>query len=204
VAVAVLLPWVVRNSRLTGEPTGVSLNVAETLYAGHNPKADGGATYATRDVFLQADPAPSGPEREVAQAELLQRLAFEWAREHPGEELALIPKRLLHLAEGDGNVVSIWIDASDEDPLGGAREPLIALADVTWFALLGAFVVTLVVRRRHLPREWIVPVLTLPALSLVLYGVVLYGNFRYRVPYEPLLVLVIAVGWARGRQASPR
>ena len=204
VAVLVLLPWVVRNSRLTGEPTGVSLNVAETLYAGHNPKADGGATYATRDVFLQADPAESGPEREVAQADLLQELALEWAREHPGEELQLIPKRLVHLAEGDGNVVSIWIDASNEDPLGGAEDALIVLADVTWYVLLAAFLGTLVLRRRHLPRDWVLPVLTLPALSLLLYGVVLYGNFRYRVPYEPLMVLVIAVAWARGREASPR
>jgi 4-amino-4-deoxy-L-arabinose transferase-like glycosyltransferase len=204
VAVLLLVPWVVRNSRLVGEPVGVSLNAAETLYAGHNPTADGGATYATRDVFLQGDPGPPGPKSELAQAELLQRLALEWAREHPGEELQLIPKKVAHLLEGDGNVVSVWIDASDEDPLGNAREPLIVLADVTWYVLLATFVTTLVMRRRDLRREWALPLLTLPALSLVLYGVVLYGNFRYRVPYEPLLVLVIALAWARCRAASPR
>ena len=202
VALAVLVPWVVRNSRLAGEPTGVSLNVAETLYAGHNPAADGGATYATREVFLQADPAPPGPERELRQAELLQRLAREWALEHPVEEMELIPKKLLHLAEGDGNVVSIWIDASSEDPLGRAEQPLIVLADVTWYALLAAFVATLVARRRELQREWVLPVLTLPALSLVLYGIVLYGNFRYRVPYEPLLLLVVAAGWSGTNQTD--
>lgn len=195
VAVLVVTPWVVRNSRIAGEPTGLSLNVAETLYAGHNPEADGGATYATAEVLEPAADEPFGPERELANAELLQDLALTWAREHPREELVLIPKRLAHLVEGDGNVVSIWIEAGDGDGLGAARTPLEVLADVTWYALLAGFAVTLVVRREVFRAAWVRAALTLPALSLVLYGVVLYGNFRYRIPYQPELVLVTAAAW---------
>lgn len=203
VALVVITPWIVRNSKLAGEPTGLSLNVAETLYAGHNPTADGGATYATREVLLQAaDTAPGAP-RELANAELLQDLAVTWAREHPREELKLIPKKLLHLAEGDGNVISIWIEGAPDPVLGRARGPLEALADVTWYALLGAFTVTLVIRHRYLRAPWVRTALLLPALSLVLYGVVLYGNFRYRVPYEPLLVLVTCAGWWPVEAAEP-
>ncbi len=195
VALVVIAPWIVRNSALAGHRTGVSLNVAETLYAGHNPSADGGATYATREVLLPAADTPPGAPRELANAELLQHLARTWAREHPREELALIPKRLVHLVEGDGNVISIWIEGSEDPVLGDAREPLEVLADVTWYALLVTFFVTVVVRRRHLRGPWVRTVLALPALSLVLYGVVLYGNFRYRIPYEPLLLLVTCAAW---------
>ena len=149
-------------------------------------------------MFLQGEPKPFGYQREIAQSELLQRLAVEWAREHPRQEVALVPKKLLHLAEGDGNVISTWIEGGTGDPLGGARDTLVVMADVSWYLLLAAFLLTLVVRHRVLREPWIKPVLVLPALSLVLYGVLLYGNFRYRVPYEPLLVLVVAGAWRRG------
>lgn len=195
VALVVIAPWIARNSALAGERTGLSLNVAETLYAGHNPQADGGATYASREVLLPAADAPTGAERELANAALLQDLALTWAREHPGEELALIPKKLLHLAEGDGNAVSIWIEGPVDPVLGSARAPLEVLADVTWYALLAGFLVTVVVRRRHLRAPWVRAAMVLPALSLVLYGVILYGNFRYRIPYEPLVALVLCAGW---------
>jgi 4-amino-4-deoxy-L-arabinose transferase-like glycosyltransferase len=195
VSLVVMAPWVVRNSAVAGRPTGLSLNAAETLYSGHNPEADGGATYATTEVLLPAAGSEPGAAREVANAELLQDLALTWAREHPAEELSLVPKRLLHLLEGDGNVVSIWLEGAKDPLLGAARAPLEVLADVTWYALLAAFTVTLVVRHRDLRAPWVRAALVLPALSLVLYGVVLYGNFRYRIPYEPLLVLVTCAGW---------
>jgi hypothetical protein len=205
VALAVIAPWVARNSAIAGEPTGVSLNIAETLYAGHNPTADGGATYASSEVLRETEAVPFGAEREIARAELLQRLALEWAREHPGEELALIPKKVLHLLEGDANVISIWIEGSGRDELGRARDVLVVAADITWYALLGAFVATLVIKRRVWREPWAMPMLVLPAASLVLYGIVLYGNFRYRVPYEPLMVLVVTGAWWGVRDAvEPR
>lgn len=203
VAILVITPWIVRNSHLAGQRTGLSLNVAETLYAGHNPDADGGATYASREVLLPAADTPPGAPRELANAELLEDLAITWAREHPREELELIPRKLLHLAEGDANVISIWIEGSEEPVLGRARAPLEVAADVGWYALLGAFTVTVVLRWRHLRGAWVRAALVLPALSLVLYGVVLYGNFRYRIPYEPLLVLVTCAGWWPATEEAP-
>lgn len=202
VALVVIAPWIARNSALAGERTGLSLNVAETLYAGHNPIANGGATYASREVLLQAADAPPGAARELANAELLQDLAITWAKEHPREEVALIPKKLVHLAEGDANVISIWIEASQDPVLGRARGPLEVLADVTSYAFLAAFAVTLVVRRRILRETWVRAALVLPALSVVLYGVVLYGNFRYHIPYEPLLLLVLCAAWLPSSEAA--
>jgi len=204
VSLLVIAPWIVRNSSVAGERTGLSLNFAETLFAGHNPRADGGATYATTEELLPAADTPFGPERELANAALLQDLAVTWARENPGAVVALVPKKLLHLAEGDGNVVSIWIEGSQAPVLGGLRTPLEVLADVTWYALLAAFAVTLVAKRQVLRQPWVPAALLLPAISLVLYGVILYGNFRYRVPYEPLLVLVVAAAWlSRPPDAAP-
>ena len=34
--------------------------------------------------------------------------------------------------------------------------------------------------------------IALTAISLVLYGFVLYGNFRYRMPLQPVMILLAA------------
>ncbi len=195
VSVLVITPWIVRNSSVAGERTGLSLNFAETLFAGHNPRADGGATYATSAELAPSTDAAVGPERELATAALLQDLAVTWARENPGQVAALVPNKLLHLLEGDANVISIWIEAGETSALGGLRTPLEVLADVTWYTLLAGFIITLALRRSVLRQRWVPAALLLPTLALALYGVVLYGNFRYRIPYQPVLVLVMAAAW---------
>jgi hypothetical protein len=195
VALLTVSPWVVRNSRVVGEPTWISQNLGEALYSGHSPTADGGPTYAPSELLAPALILPAGAEQEVAISDITQRAALEWAREHPVEELELIPKRLAHLLQGDGDLVSTWIEGSPEAVLGSWRTPFEVLADVGWYLLLAAVVVTLAARRAHLHQPWVLPTVALPALSLVLYGVVLYGNFRYRMPYEPILALLVAGAW---------
>lgn len=109
-----------------------------------------GATYASTEVLGPVADAPPGPERELAKTERLRHLATTWAREHPREEVALIPKKLVHLAEVAANVISIWIEDSKDPVLGGARQPFEVLPDVTWYGFLAAFAATLVVRRSPL------------------------------------------------------
>lgn len=193
---ALVAPWAARNHGLTGEPV-LSLNAGETLYAGHNPDADGGATYAPSEVLAAAADVPLGPERELTNYRLLRTAAREWALANPAREGALVPLRLWHLLEGDGNVVTIWIEA-DTDALSPLSRPLEVLADVAWYLLLGAFAAAAIWRHRGwLRTPWIRGALVLPALAVPLYGIVLYGNFRYRIPTEPLLVLVAAASLLR-------
>ncbi len=206
IAAVAVLPWAVRNERAAGEFVGLSLNAGETLYAGHNPRADGGATYAPPELIAPALDLPLGPEREILIAEITRDAARTWAREHPKEEVALVPKRLAHLAEGDGNVVTIWIEAQEPalSPFSRAFE---AIADAGWYLLLGLFAVCGTLRwRTWLSTPWMRGALVLPLLSLPLYGIVFYGNFRYRVPYEPSMVLVTAASLdslIRSRRAGP-
>jgi len=209
VALVLVTPWLLRNERVAGERVGLSLNSAETLYAGHNPDADGGATYAPPELLERAADTPFGPERELANAELLRAAARRWALDHPGRELQLIPLRLLHLLEGDGKVVPLWIEAEDTDALGPASGVMRASADVAWYALLAAFAAAAGRSGgRWLRTAWSRAALVLPLGSLLLYGVLLYGNFRYRIPYEPLLVILTAAtflpdGEERGPSHQP-
>ena len=87
---------------------------------------------------------------------------------------------------------------------------LSTVADFAWFALLAGTLLSVVVFGRSL---WANPLLRLAMIylgvGLVLYGFVFYGNFRYHVPFEPLMVLLLAplavrIGRLRaGRAAGP-
>jgi 4-amino-4-deoxy-L-arabinose transferase-like glycosyltransferase len=67
------------------------------------------------------------------------------------------------------------------------------LADFAWYLLLGATLLSLFVFRRALLAVRAVRgALAMLAAALFTYGFVYYGNFRYRVPLEPLMMLVAA------------
>lgn len=205
VALAVVTPWALRNAEVAGEFVGLSTNAAETIWAGHNPSADGGATYAPRELLEPAAHVPFGPERELANARILREDARRWALENPERVLALVPLKLLQLVSGDGNVVTIWIEA-EEPVLGTLSRSVVVLADAAWYVFLAVVVLALVrAGRATLRTPWMRAALALPTVALVLYGVVLYGNFRYRIPYQPALALLAAptLLWLASSLRSP-
>jgi hypothetical protein len=67
------------------------------------------------------------------------------------------------------------------------------VADFGWYSLLAATLAALTLLWRELWGNAVTRgVIALFAGSLVLYGFVYYGNYRYRVPLEPLMLLVSA------------
>jgi 4-amino-4-deoxy-L-arabinose transferase-like glycosyltransferase len=206
-AVLAIAPWTVRNAFVVDAFVPVSTNSAQTFWAGHNPTANGGATYARGEIYAELQDLP--PERfEVEQARLLRREALEYMFENPLRELTLIPRKLLYLSIGDSRAIQTGATlserASQGAPVTGGITPVIVptsnaavllgvVADVAWFGLLALFVLALVVLW---PLLWRNPLgragIALTAISLVLYGFVLYGNFRYRMPLEPVMILLAA------------
>ena len=103
-AVLAIAPWTVRNAFVVDAFVPVSTNSAQTFWAGHNPTANGGATYARGEIFAELQDLP--PERfEVEQSRLLRREALEYMFENPKRELTLIPRKLLYLSIGDSRAI---------------------------------------------------------------------------------------------------
>ena len=78
------------------------------------------------------------------------------------------------------------------------------LPGVFWFVLLAVTIAAVAVLRRELWRRRATRgTLALFVVALVAYGFVYYGNYRYRAPLEPLMLLVCAPllvrGWNRVR-----
>jgi 4-amino-4-deoxy-L-arabinose transferase-like glycosyltransferase len=203
-AVLAIAPWTVRNAVVLDAFVPVSTNSAQTFWAGHNPAANGGATYARAEIFAELEDVP--PERfEIEQARLLRRQALDYMFDHPLRELTLIPRKLLYLSSGDSRAIEVDRKrAGSGTPVTGGIKPVTVpgantavflgvIADIAWFGLLGLFVLALAVLW---PALWRNPLgragIALTAISLVLYGFVLYGNFRYRMPLEPVMILLAA------------
>jgi hypothetical protein len=220
--VLVMAPWVVRNTVEAGSFVGVATNSSTTLWSGHNPGADGGATYAPRSLLAPAL-RKKGIDFEAAEGRLLRHQALEYMRTHPLRELSLIPRKLVALNEGDSKATEVWIhegkgaafDYRDVNRFlesGGSaqefrrvpsRAPAVigstaagvvdVAADVAYYALLAATLASVVLFGRRLWRDRVLRgALAMLGAAVVLYGFVYYGNFRYRVPLEPLMMLVAA------------
>jgi len=232
----VVVPWTVRNAAEAGSFVGVATNSSTTLWSGHNPKADGGATYAPPSLLAPAT-KKTGIEFEVAEGRLLRREALEYMRSHPLRELTLIPRKLVSLNEGDSKALDVWIHEGEGAAYrvadvnrflergGTAREfgrvpsraPAVigrtparvvgVLADVAYYALLAATLVSVVLFWRRLWGNRVMRgALAMVGAAMFLYGFVYYGNFRYRVPLEPLMLLLAAplAVWLPGLRASRR
>jgi hypothetical protein len=206
-AVVAIAPWTIRNAFAVDAFVPVSTNSAQTFWSGHNPTANGGATYARGEIYDELKDVPQ-KRFEVEQARLLRREALDYMLGHPLRELSLIPRKLLYLGVGDsraiqlnvtptrrpspprsvpGGVTPVYVNSASTAVLAGV------IADVAWYGLLALFALALlllwpVLWRNPLGRAGI----ALTVLSLFLYGFVLYGNFRYRMPLEPVMIMLVA------------
>lgn len=188
--------WTARNAIVMDAFVPVSTNGSQTLWAGHNPTAHGGPTYPESAFDAQA-PGFSPREQELEDSRRLRREAIEWMVDNPAAELSLVPRKLAWLIRGDSQVLWEWVQPAgrEERPAigDGAANMLGAIADLFFYGLLALTLLAGVVawRERPLPPEQRALWLLLGA-ALVLYGFVLYGNFRYRLPFEPAMLLLAA------------
>lgn len=190
----VIAPWTVRNAIVMDAFVPVATNASQTLWSGHHPGATGGQTYPPPEYLEQFPDDVRTRELEASRA--LRNEALEFLVGNPGRELQLIPLKVVHLLRGDSYALD-WVNAGEENRPGPLSpiwvERIGVVADAAWFGLLALTVLGGIVLGRHF---WRLPIGRLTATSfataLVLYGFVYYGNYRYRLPYEPLMVVVAA------------
>jgi hypothetical protein len=189
-----MLPWTIRNAVVMDAFVPVATNASETLWSGHNADATGAQVYPSEDYDDAFD--QTLPALELERAKALRGDALEFMVTHPVRELELIPLKLVALNRGDSYAFD-WVNAprsGEPPPLSPIQvERLSVLADLGYYGLLTLTVVGGIVLGR---RFWGSPIGRIAgtsfATAVVLYGFVYYGNYRYRLPYEPLMILVAA------------
>jgi 4-amino-4-deoxy-L-arabinose transferase-like glycosyltransferase len=192
VAVAVLVPWTIRNAVAMDAFVPIATNASITLWTGHNPDATGGQVYPPEEFYDQFP--PEAPLRELESAAALRNEAIEYLFTHPLHELELIPLKLIHLNRGDSYALD-WVNDGPEGPVIGRIwvERIGVFADAAYYSLLTLTVLGVFLLGRSFWRAPIGRLITCSFVTaLVLYGFVYYGNYRYRLPYEPLMIIVAA------------
>jgi 4-amino-4-deoxy-L-arabinose transferase-like glycosyltransferase len=195
-AALTIAPWTIRNASVMDAFVPVATNASTTLWSGHNDQANGGPTYAPPSLLARIPEKLSSQQHEVAEARLLRREAVKWATHHPLQELLLIPKKLVALNSNTSILFRTWPNAGDEEQLGTSSQIFFGvLADALSYFLLFVTLASLVVigPRRLLRLHPVMRgVAAYLAICLVNYGFVYYGQFRYRIPMEPLMILIAA------------
>jgi hypothetical protein len=172
----------------------ISTNASQTLWAGHSPAATGGQIYPSSSYLAQFP--PDAPEFELESAAAMRRDAIDYMVTHPLRELELIPLKLLHLNRGDSYALD-WVNQvreGEQPPIAAVDvERIGVVADAAYFALLTLTILAAFVLGRPFWRSRLGRCMTTSFVTaLVLYGFVYYGNYRYRLPYEPLMVIASA------------
>jgi hypothetical protein len=182
--VGVVLPWTLRNYRVSGAIVPVSANLGLNLWQGNHPEADGAAY-----PLNQVDPLEG--YSEVERDQIYQQWALQQIQSDPGRFLALIPRK-----------IGKFFAPLETSNRGRIPLRLGFVVDWGWVAFLGiaawGFLRTL-----SRSREWVLIYL------LILYPVGLaagfYGATRYGMVVYPYLFLLVAdplVWMARWSQAA--
>ncbi|HUT88594.1 MAG TPA: glycosyltransferase family 39 protein [Thermoguttaceae bacterium] len=186
--VAAMIPWWVRNARLTGRFVPTTLQVGASLYDGLNAHATGASNMTWSDQatarFLASERALSaGPEE--AQGALEYRLdrhlraeSLAWARAHPGRVAQLMAIKFARLW-------NFWPNEAAFSAWPIRLAVFMTYVPVMVLAIVGAWAT--------IHRGWPYVLCWLPALYFTALHMVFVSSIRYRQPVM-LALMVLAAG----------
>ena len=185
----VLAPWMVRNARSFDDFVPLSTNGNELfVYANcgetYNGKFLGFWLYDCQDQLREAGLDATGDE--AAKSLHWRRLGLEYAREHAGELPKVVTARVLRQWE----LFRPWQNA-DFAPIEGRNKNAARAGLFMYYALAGLSIVGARSLRRR--RVGLLPLASL-LIGVTLTAAYAYGTTRFRVPAEPVLCVLAAVG----------
>jgi 4-amino-4-deoxy-L-arabinose transferase-like glycosyltransferase len=199
VALLTVMPWLVRNAIEFGRPVPLTTQGGYGLAGTYNresrdrPERPGFGVpseqlHVFRDVFSRRD------LDEAERSNILARRALRYAFDHPGYVVQTWfwnTARVLELAHdvsAESAFRGVFLMGLDVDPVVGPWV-FAGLYLVLVLALVGIVVQLGLLPGRRAPAfVWAFPLL------MLVPGIAVYGIARYRVPADPFLVMLAAVG----------
>jgi 4-amino-4-deoxy-L-arabinose transferase-like glycosyltransferase len=171
----VLLPWAIRNHRLTGQWVWTSTNGGITSYDGFNPDATG----ASDQRFVAAMPQLRHMS-ETERDRYLAEQARQFVADHPREAIMLAGEK----------IVRTW----SPRPLSEQFSRPLYVAAALAYSLPFDLLVILGLFYAPSPRKSAKLLLMAPAIYFTLAAAASVGSLRYRVPAEVPMSVVGAAG----------
>jgi 4-amino-4-deoxy-L-arabinose transferase-like glycosyltransferase len=192
ICVLIVLPWTVRNYLVFQRVVPLKTSFGLNLWLGNNPNATG-FLYTSTGTQMQDTLSVSmrhylSTLNEAVRYEVLAREARAWIRSHPKQFLVLTIKRIGYLW---------WISPTYQMTTQNIVEPryfyearaVIQLA-LLLFGLGGSILASWKNRRLLTMSIWWCVAFTIP------YAVSVSGNTRYRLPVEPVLIMLASFCFA--------
>jgi 4-amino-4-deoxy-L-arabinose transferase-like glycosyltransferase len=197
-AALALAPWVWRNLRVAGAFVPTSASLGRTLLIGHNPAARGGMMAIEG---RPGEPPPRAARDEVDLDRRMTRAALDFARQNPGRELGLVPRKVFHLFRGDHEWIEFYGPRSPVPPRLATMLGRLSNLYYGGVLLLGAVGWIAWWRSPRADRR----VVQLIVVCWVAVFALIYGSPRFHHPLMPLFCVmaahVLAGGAARERPA---
>ena len=197
VLAAAVAPWTFRNYHVMGAFVPLNTYSSDALWAAHHEGAKGAFSYDFALAERYVKERPQQAELHFTAEE--RRIVLRFMRDHPIDELRLIPRKLLLLSQGDADVVSRWIQTTRGDGflLSGIQLTWFRfVADFYYYALLSAAATGLWLawRRDARPVAPLAFFAALLAVWLFMHGWLFFGESRYHLPLMPFLITLAAAG----------
>lgn len=192
------VPWTVRNAIQLDAPIAGTTGLGQVLIQAHHEAADGYPKYwIANELWLRYEDVPL-PEREIRINNTGLRESLEYAVDHPGRELELMPQRFAAFYRGDRGAL-VWNRV--DNPNGERAISLDAadswgiVSDAYYYAVLGVALFALPFWLRRSRGQHLLlwgPIAIYSAMWFFLF----VGESRYHVPLLPVFALLAGVGLA--------
>jgi 4-amino-4-deoxy-L-arabinose transferase-like glycosyltransferase len=181
-AVAIPSVWIARNAVEFGAFIPVSTNTGLNLLLGNSENATAGSGRAT-DITRYTNAADAAHLGEVAADRFFARGAVDWVEQHPADAAVLYVEKVANTFAYRNDLATAGQHSALQD----------VVSAVTFYPILGLAVLRLaLVRRRSLHSvEWM---LILLVVSTVLVQAGFFTRIRFRVPLDPLMILLAISG----------
>jgi 4-amino-4-deoxy-L-arabinose transferase-like glycosyltransferase len=197
-AIAVLVPWTIRNAVELHGFVPVATNLGETLCIGHQPQANGELVGDTAYcVGPYAAERITTPHLEIARNRYATRQALKYALRHPVDETRLLFWRGYFTAQNDHDGLDA-VESGGRTPAFAfipkrPRAVLVTAGDAYFFvaSVLALFAIPAFVRRGPGRGGRVLWFAT--GVGLLLVPLELYGLPRFKVPLAPFLALAAAL-----------
>jgi 4-amino-4-deoxy-L-arabinose transferase-like glycosyltransferase len=177
-----LAPWTVRNHREHGRWYFVSTGGGRQFWAGNNPWISGRTTESMQPDSVEQAEFNKLPWNDFVHEQWFYRKGFEFIRAYPGRAARLYFAKL-------GNLLALYPDTVTRIYINDWSRWAQGLSSVAIYlgTLIGLS------RWRREPLLW---PLAGASVTFALANAVFFSCMRYRMAFEPCLLLLAGFGWA--------
>lgn len=190
-AMAVLAPWVIRNAVVMHQVT-LSTNTGDNLCMSRRVGGSGSFEFPNQRCFPDRFNDIPRPESETQRDAYGRKLAIEFVKAHPGEEVRLVFRRLGHTFDDDADGLAAVESYGDDPFMSRGTRDLLRRTATTYGAVVGlvgvAGLVLLAVRRT--PASLF---LVLTGIGMIIPPLVFFGDPRFHVPAVPIAAIAAGV-----------